>query len=1722
MRRIGIVNRGEAAVRFLTTLDALRRESADAPEAVALYTDGDADSLYVRSSDHAERIGEGRAAYLDAEVVLAALRRSKCDAAWLGWGFASEDAEYNRVLEAGGITLLAPRPDTMEALGDKIRAKQLAEEHDVPVAAWAVCEDPTLALEAAARIGYPLLLKAAGGGGGRGIRLVNAPEELEAAYVSARDEAARSFRSHGILMERCVTGARHVEVQVLGDGEGGVAVLGVRDCSLQRRRQKVIEECLAPHLPEASQQRLVEAARRLCAAVRYRSAGTVEFLYDAADDAAYFLEVNTRLQVEHPVTEEVYGLDLVRAQIDVARGLPLPAVPPPRGWAIEARVCAEDVHGGFAPAPGRLVRFVLPAGPGVRVDTGFDEGDEISAEFDPLVAKVIAWGITRAAAVARLSRALEQMRVVVDGGTTNLAFLRRLLLRDDVRAGVVDTGLVDRIVLGPQAGEGIALLAAAIDRFLAQGDEGSTDDDRHLVDVGERLEVYHTGPDAYRIVGAGGSVGFRYRTDGPVQVWLDLHGQRYRIERAPGDTTYVIDGTPHRVARDSGGSVTAPSAALVLDISVRSGDLVEAGQRVGTVESMKMEVAVVAPHTGRVREVRVATGAQVRAGQVLLVVEGDGGAANEKKAIEMPWSELGPDPIQAARRLTSAVVGWDIEPRQFQRDLERLPPRGCVELLAAFADVAELFERRPTRHPANGAADAVTATISFETLRQRGPDALPSQRRAALERALLHYGVETLAQSPQLDHALSRLERAGVQLPRTLRAALAGLRALDTVPAELLERLRGLDPDRFRAVHDAVDRAGYELQEVAALARERDAELLDRLRSAPAVDWEAVSRLPTSRLRVLAPEAARGDALAGQAVARILAGRAEEACQPIWLGGRTLWRVGRNGDSVVVTVCEAAEAADALAALRAVGSAGRVDLVVVGATEADALVGALDVRRIPWDELCVVSVTDEATHVRRFRRNGSEREHRRDVLPTVERRFDFDRLRHFNVRPVVSDGDVFVFLATARRNSDDVRLLAFAEVQDVARGAGDVFRLPGLERVLRQAVRTLQAARQSADPRRRLHWNRLTIRIIPVVPHDYRDVEAYARRLAPMATRLGMERVVVRLQLTGPEGRPTALRDLSIVDHSGHRTELQLRKASYKPLMPQTSYESSVAAARRRGLVHPYELVKMLESGDTVAPGEFEEHDLDGKGRLRSVRGRSRGLNRAGVVFGVMRTVLPQRPGSVSRVLVLSDPTRDFGALAEPECSRIIAAFDLALRLGLPVEWISVSAGARIDWETGTENLDWTARTLKRIIEFTQGGGEVNLIVPGVCVGAQSYWNAEATMMMHTRGLLIMTDRGSMVLTGKRALDFSGCVSATDELELGGYTSVMGPNGQAQAYAPDLGAAYQLLYRYYGLTWQLAGAARPPRVATNDPVDRDVCLAPYPPELDHGFASVGELFSVEHNPDRKRPFAIRPVMTALADADTHPVERWAAMHGAETAVVWETRVGGHAVTLVGIENRPVARLGQTRTDGPDQFAGGTLYPQASRKVARALNAASGRRPVVVLANLSGFDGSPESLRHWQLEYGAEIGRAVVNFDGPIVFAVISRYHGGAYVVFSKALNPNLRSVAVEGSYASVIGGAPAAAVVFARDVRRRAAELGGDDAQARATAELAARFDGIHTVERAREVGSIDDIIPPSRLRPYVVDVLDADRARLGEALSASASDHAIQEAGARSTTTER
>jgi acetyl-CoA carboxylase carboxyltransferase component len=557
---------------------------------------------------------------------------------------------------------------------------------------------------------------------------------------------------------------------------------------------------------------------------------------------------------------------------------------------------------------------------------------------------------------------------------------------------------------------------------------------------------------------------------------------------------------------------------------------------------------------------------------------------------------------------------------------------------------------------------------------------------------------------------------------------------------------------------------------------------------------------------------------------------------------------------------------------------------------------------------------------------------------------------------------------------------------------------------------------------------------------------------------------------------------------------------------------------RQRGLTYPYEIIKMLtpdreDTRSEFPPGEFIEHDLDVDGELVPVD-RPYGQNKSNIIAGVIRNFTAKHPEGMSRVILLGDPSKDLGALAEPECRRINAALTLAEQRGIPVEWFPISAGAKISMTSGVENMDWIARVLRRIVEFTQAGGEINLLINGINVGAQPYWNSEATMLMHTRGILVMTPKAAMVLTGKKALDYSGSVSAEDNQGIGGYDRIMGPNGQAQYWARDIDGACRILFRHYEHTYVAPGERFPRRAVTADSINRDARQFP------HGalFSRVGDIFSDTMNPGRKKSFDIRKVMMAVVDQDHRPLERWAGMRSAETGVVWDAHLGGYPVCLIGIESRLLPRFGFVPADGPDQWSAGTLFPLSSKKVARAINAASNNRPVVVLANLSGFDGSPESMRKLQLEYGAEIGRAVVNFKGPIVFCVISRYHGGAYVVFSRVLNEGLEVSALEGTYASVIGGAPAAAVVFAGEVEVRAKKderlqkLSQRIAQASAVekgilrtqwdelfkivhseklGEVAAEFDRIHSVQRALAVGSLDRIIPHASLRPYLIDAVE-------------------------------
>jgi len=433
--KVLIANRGEIAVRIMRALRELQLPS------VAVYTDADRDALHARRADEAVRIGEGRAAYLDAERIVSAARASGAWGIHPGYGFLSESAELCQACERADLVFIGPPASAIHEMGDKARARKRMQDAGVPVVPGGPAGDLEQAKASAAQVGYPVLLKATAGGGGKGMRRVDNESELASALERTRSEAEKSFGDGTVYIEKAIVGARHVEIQVLGDRDGNLVHLFERDCSLQRRHQKIVEETPCPALADTTRAAICQVALSGARAIGYHSAGTFEFLL-GLDQSFYFLEMNTRLQVEHPITELVTGVDLVREMIQIADGVKLSFESVERrGVAIEARVYAEDPSQGFMPAPGRIERLAAPSGPFVRDDSGVASGSWVSPEFDPLLSKLCVWGKTRDQALARLRRALGEYTVL--GVATNLEFLERLLAHPRVVAGDYTTTFVE-------------------------------------------------------------------------------------------------------------------------------------------------------------------------------------------------------------------------------------------------------------------------------------------------------------------------------------------------------------------------------------------------------------------------------------------------------------------------------------------------------------------------------------------------------------------------------------------------------------------------------------------------------------------------------------------------------------------------------------------------------------------------------------------------------------------------------------------------------------------------------------------------------------------------------------------------------------------------------------------------------------------------------------------------------------------------------------------------------------------------------------------------------------------------------------------------------------------------------------------------------------------------------------------------------------------------------
>ena len=1824
--RIAIVNRGEAAMRLIHAVRDLSGETGTRIETVALYTDADRSATFVREADLAYPLGpaSGRP-YLDLAVLEKALVETKADAAWVGWGFVAEDPAFAELCEKVGVTFVGPSAEAMRKLGDKIGAKLIAEKVGIPVAPWSRGEVASLdaALRAGDEIGYPLMLKATAGGGGRGIRMVASASDLTDAYERTSQEALRAFGSGVVFLERLVTGARHVEVQVIADGQGTTWALGVRDCSLQRRNQKIIEESASPVLSPEQTAELKASGERLAMAVGYRGACTVEFLYHPGEKLFAFLEVNTRLQVEHPITEITTGTDLVRLQLHVAAGGRLEGPQPVEsGHAVEARLNAEDPDRDFAPSPGHIARLLLPAGPGIRVDTGVSEGDTIPADFDSMIAKIIAYGSNRDQALARLRRAMGETTVIIEGGATNKSFVLDLLDQPEVIDGSADTGWIDRV-----RGEGrlvtsrhsaIALAAAAIEAYedeeevarqrllaTAHGGRPQVQHERgrpldlKLRGVGYRVSVARIGQKRFRVgISGGGGV---HPADVEIERFdsysgqITVNGQRYRLVTSTHGPIHLVevDGVTHRVSHDEGGVVRSPAPALVVATPVSVGDEVEANAPILVLESMKMETVLRSPFRARVRELPVSVGSQVEAGAALLRLEPLADEGEEAEAadtggtveIELPAEPAAASAANRAERgmqdLRSLLLGFDVDPHDQRRTLAGYlaaraelgesgrPLSAEVELLGVFADLSELTRNKPAGEDISAERPVHSAREYFHTYLQSldvERAGLPETFQGRLQRVLRHYGVADLERTPELEEAVFRIFLAQQRASTDIAIVSALLRRwlTEAPPAESLREEAGLALEhlvtatqvRYPAVGDLARGVVFRWFAQPLLRRARAEVYAGVRQSLRHLDRNPDSPDRAERIATMVAGSEPLVRLLGQRIGRPGTDPAPllEVLTRRYYGNKGLSDV-RSRDVAGCTFVTAEHVEPARVVTTAVDFAQLADAVrAVGELAADApadghLVADVYVRWADQPEADVIAArlgevitaqplperVDRITitvaggggavmhHHFTFRRGAAgaaaagfgEDRLIRGLHPRVAERMQLERLQEFDLTRLPSaDEEVYLFKCVARANPADERLVAMAQVRDLTplrEADGRLVSLPAAEDTLAaclDAIRNVQAQRPA---NKRFDTNRVVIYVWPPSELTMDEVNLVVQRVLPTTTGAGLEETLFLGRQRDPATGELSDLAVTIRNDVGVGIRLSVDQPSAEPVQPLDDYRQKVLRAARRDTVYPYELTGML-----AGEGSFVEHDLDDGGMLVPVD-RPRGGNKAAIVAGVVSTPTKLVPEGVERVVLLGDPTKALGALSEPECVRVIAALDLAERKGVPLEWFALSAGARISMESGTENMDWVAAALKRIVEFTQAGREINIVVAGITVGAQPYWNAEATMLMHTKGILVMTPDSAMVLTGKQALDFSGGVSAEDNFGIGGYDRVMGPNGQAQYWAPNLAGARDILMAHYDHTYVVPGEPTPRQATTTDPVGRDVSDYPHA-IVGSDFTTVGQIFSAEHNPDRKKPFDIRTVMRALSDQD-HPVlERWVGMADADTAVVQDVHIGGRPVCLLGVESRSVPRRGFPPTDGPDTYTAGTLFPRSSKKAARAINSASGNRPLVVLANLSGFDGSPESMRKLQLEYGAEIGRAVVNFDGPIVFTVISRYHGGAFVVFSKALNPNLTVLALEGSFASVLGGAPAAAVVFSGEVNTRTAndprvaslqarlaEVSGAE-RAALTAELAevqssvraeklgetaAEFDRVHSIQRAVEVGSVDAIISAAELRPRIIEAIE-------------------------------
>jgi acetyl/propionyl-CoA carboxylase alpha subunit/acetyl-CoA carboxylase carboxyltransferase component len=1770
LQRLGVLDRGETAVRVLHAVGVLNSTDETAPITTVLFHDErERQPWFGREADEAVGLAVGSTTPVDD--LMAALQRAHVDTVWLGRWPTTDRAALVDACESAGIGVVGPDAATIRALADPNR---------LDAAAHSAGFDHELSEPARYRVMVDVIVDHHGTiwtTGCRGVNVHLGDQILlaEASCASVDDALAARIRAavEALALDLGVCGA--VAVTVTHDGTHFVL--------------EAVDPVAAPDHATAEERTGVSFVGLRLRLQRGES-------LDGPPPSEEGVAVEARILA-----------DPILAAADASR-IALLSFPVGTGVRIDANRRVGDV--------------VEPDDPLVAVITAWGPDR-------PIAMARLRRALERTSVVLEGCATNRTLLLALLGHRE----LRAGNVDERWLPGVLDGDLTpppDPIALvaaAVEAYESDRLLAQQ--RFYLAAATGRPEQPE---DVGGKIElsyrgnqyevrVDHTGPRSYSVRRGSQVADVHVDRFDDFERRMTGGGRRHRILVSPlGSAFHIeVDGVAHLVGREDGIVVRAGWPALVVAALVEPGQHVAAGSPIAVLESMKMETTVTAPFDGEVLAVAIAPNAQVDRGTPIVRIRPstlvDHRAAPDGGTVDLSGLQHRTDftrkPCDRVYGpLGQYLLGFDLSPQAMRRLLteqrrlaeiaEPADPAlvACEDsLLDIYADLGALYRPVTESDPEAPGPDMENTQEYFVAFMQwidADRAGLPENYRVRLRAALERYGIHDLEHTAELEPTLMRLFRSFYRLgelspmvsailQRRLEHRVALASVIGAQGRTRLDRLAAATQGRQQHLAELARDVRFHyfdeppMEEAAAELRAEMADHLRRLAS----DGDASDRAERVARLVWCPHPLRplllstwrsaetfeDPAAVRRAVLEVHIGRFYRARRFGAIDQATLgefdvaWTdYDVDGSRVHLVVGYIALAdlpawSEALAAhVATIPPDDEFVIDVVGWREgerpdidaaAEELGALLDrcrfgrrVRRIDVDITSSVAPGEDRFWSQNltFRQGADgdfvEDELYRNLHPMLAKRLELWRLSNFRLERRPSPEDVYLFHGVAHTNPRDQRLFAVAEIRDlnaVTDPATGMVSYPRLERVGLLAVAAMRSelARYAAPDRPVANRIVLDIREPWTIPADH--VSALAHRFAPLAGQVGLEKVVLKVRIPD-EHAPGGLRDAVLqFEGVGHSVLVHEERAGNEPVRPLSSYQQKVLTSARFGSPYPYEIVRLLTAGGDLPVGTFVELDLDD---VDTARGdvdqlvpvdREPGNNSAHIVVGLLTNHTEVVPEGMQRVVLLSDPTQGLGNLAEPECRRVNAALAYAQAHQLPVEWFAVSSGALISMESGTENMDWIALTLRRLIEYTQAGGEVNIVVTGINVGGQPYWNAEATMLMHTKGILVMTPSSTMVLTGKQALDFSGAVSAEDNLGIGGFDRVMGPNGQAQYWAPSFPAACALLIRHYELTYVVPGEHFPRRRPTRDPVDRDVRDSVHADIDGSPFETVGDVFSAELNPERKQPFDMRSVMGAVADQDCEPLERWQSLRDGDTSIVWDATIGGIPVCLLGLESHPVARKGFVPADGPPVWTSGTLFPHSSRKTARAVNAASGSRPLVVLANLSGFDGSPESMRRRQLEYGAEIGRAVTNFVGPIVFVVVSRYHGGAFVVFSKALNESMEIAAVEGSYASVIGGAPAAATVFAREVKQRTErdERVRDarealDAAAGATAtdlrlaladisarvrsekltEVADEFDSIHTIERALRVGSVDRIIAASDLRPYVVDALERGMAR--------------------------